>query len=208
MDERAWYRLGAASGIATVAIHLIGFAIHGYPKMGASGSELQSWARAASVTQFAIGRYVEAFGILLFVVFAAWVYTLLRRSDRARWLALASFGSALVWTAVLTPINEIWFGVLKAGKAGVDPQLLVVIRDLGQDIFNISYLALGFFLLTTGTAAIVSKAIPPLLGWSAAVLGVALFVPALTMPAAILFFLWILVLCGLAITRPYAEEAR
>lgn len=204
MKEGAWFKVGAASGIATVVIQVIGIAIHGYPKNGASKSELQSWITATDETRFAIGIYVEAIGILLLIVFAAWIYTLLRGSDRVRWLALSSLGSALVWVAMGISINEIWFSVLKAGKAGVASDVVLVIRDLAQDSFNISNLPFGLFVLTTGAAAIVTKTLHPWLGWSAVVLGVAIFIPPLSLPGSLLFFLWIPLLCGLAIARRHA----
>jgi hypothetical protein len=203
MSARTWFRVGAASGIASVVIQVAGGVIHGYPRIGASKAELLSWASGTDETRFAIGLNIEAVGILLFLVFAAWLFQLLRQpSPGPDWLSSAAFGSAIVWVAMANPINEIWFAVLKAAKAGLDPQLIVVIRDLAQDTFNVSNLPLGLFVFANGAAVLRARSLPAWLGWVAIVAGAAIFIPVLSVPASLLFFLWILVVCTKEVVRP------
>jgi hypothetical protein len=71
-------RAAAALGLLSMIVFFVGFFIHGYPAMGATGKEIVHWATTTDERQFAIGIYVEALGTLLFLLFAAWLRSVAR----------------------------------------------------------------------------------------------------------------------------------
>jgi hypothetical protein len=71
MPEITRTRIAAALGLLSIILSLVGFTIHGYPAIGASGKEIAHWATTTDGQRFAFGIYVEALGLLLFLPFAA-----------------------------------------------------------------------------------------------------------------------------------------
>lgn len=121
MSAPNWDRLGATAGVVYIVLALTGFAIHGYPKQGASSEELRSWIAATDATRFSLGVYIEALGTVLFIPFAAWLSSLLSGPAlHQRWLSNTVVGSAVAFVVLTLPINELYLGSLEAGKQGAD----------------------------------------------------------------------------------------
>src|SRR5215211_4590048 len=101
-------RVATALGLLSIILSVVGVTIHGYPAMDASGKEIVDWATTTSQQQFTIGIYVEALGTLLFLPFAAWLYTV---AQRRAWVGsppedsvpLCSISVSASWTTASGP---------------------------------------------------------------------------------------------------------
>lgn len=88
MSTAARNRLAGVFGMISVIGTFAGLAIHGYPDIGANGRQIARWAITTSQHQFAIGIYVEALAIFLFLGFAASPWSVVRAADGdLEWLA-------------------------------------------------------------------------------------------------------------------------
>lgn len=207
MDGRQLGRIGAATGVLHVVLGLTGFFIHGYPEIGASPQQLSDWAASTSLARFQTGVYIEALGFLLLIPFAAWLYSLFRGTDRVPgWVLSTGFGAAVGFVAMTIPINEVWQAMLQGGQQGLDPQVMAVIRDIAQLTFNVSFIFLGLFMLVTGFLFVQTRILSALVGWSALLIGAALFVPSVAQVASLLFWLWVLVISLYLLVRPRSYE--
>ncbi len=207
MSGRQLRRIGAATGILHVVLGLMGFFIHGYPEIGASPQQLSAWAASTSLARFQTGVYIEALGFLLLIPFAAWLYSLLRGTDRAAgWVLSTGFGAAVAFVAVTIPINEVWQAMLQGGQRGLDPRVMTAIRDIAQLTFNASFLFLGLFMLATGFLFVQTRLLSAFVGWSAVLIGAVLLVPPVAQTASLLFWLWVLVVSIFLLVRPRVGE--
>lgn len=207
MTGKTLVRVGAVTGILHVVLGMTGFVVHGYPQIGANGQQLASWASGTNVARFATGAYIEALGFLLLIPFAAWLYSLLRTSDKAvDWLLTTGFAAAVAFVAVTIPINAVWQAVLQGGKAGVDPAVMVIVRDAAQLTFQISPVFLGLFMLVTGILLAQTRVVGLWAGVPALLVGVAALVPALAEMGTIFFWLWVLAVSIYLLVRPAAVE--
>lgn len=197
-----WARIGPAAGIVGWIISLVGFGIHGYPTMGASGAQLAKWASTTDPNRFAIGIDVEAVGILIVILFYAWLCDLIRRSDAPSWLAMFAFALMVVWGAAGIFANGTWTALLDIGRRGADPQLLAATRDVAQELFNATYVFFGLSMIAIAAAAYVGKSLPMWLAWPALVIGIGLAIPATVNLAGLAVILWAFVTGGLFVVRP------
>jgi hypothetical protein len=141
MPDTTRTRVAAALGLLSIILSLVGFTIHGYPAIGASGKEIAHWATTTDGQRFAFGIYVEALGLLLFLPFAAWLCSVARGAeDGSGWLATAGFGGATLYVGIGIMDNGIWSSLLDGARHGTDPQTLASIRDIAEYIFHGTYL--------------------------------------------------------------------
>ncbi len=207
MTSRQLARIGAATGILHVVLGLTGFLIHGYPEIGASPQQLSAWASSTSLARFQTGVYIEALGFLLLIPFAAWLYSLLRGTDRATgWMLSTGFGAAVAFVAMTIPINGVWQAMLQGGQQGLDPRVMTAIRDIAQLTFNVSFVFLGLFMLVTGFLSVQTRLLSAFVGWSALLIGAALLVPSVAQVASALFWLWVLLVSIYLLVRPRLGE--
>jgi hypothetical protein len=198
-------RVAAALGLLSIIVSFVGFVIHGYPAIGASGKEIAHWAITTDGQRFAIGIYVEALGLLLFLLFAAWLWSVARGAeDGSGWLAMAGFGAATLYVGIGIMDNGIWSSLLDGARHGTDPQTLASIRDIAEYIFHGTYLFVGLFLVCTGYVLFHSRALPRWVGATAAVIGLGLLVPPLGDFPSLLLWLWTVVVSLYLLARPSA----
>ena len=171
-------RLAAVFGLLSVVGTFAGLAVHGYPDIGASGRQIAHWASTTNQHQFAIGIYVEAVAILLFLGFAAWLWSVARDAEGGSgWLSNACFSAAALHVVLALTSNAVWWAVLDGGRSGTNPQTLASIRDIAQHTYDTSFLCLGMFLILTGYVLFATRALPRLVGAAAMVLGLGVMVP-------------------------------
>ena len=198
-------RVAAALGLLSIILSLVGFVIHGYPAMGASGKEILHWATTTDGQRFAIGIYVEALGYLLFLPFAAWLWSVARGAeDGWGWLATAGFGAATLYVGISVMDNGIWSSLLDGARHGTDPQTLGSIRDIAVYIFLSTYLFAGLFYVSTGYVLFHSQALPRWVGATAAVIGLGLLIPPLAGITSPLLLLWTVVVSLYLLAQPSA----
>ncbi len=196
-------RIAAIFGLLNVAGTFAGLAIHGYPDIGASGRQIAHWASTTNQHQFAIGIYVEALGILLFLGFAAWLWNLTRDAEGGSgWLASASFIAAALYVVLSLASNAVWWAIVDSGRRGTNPQTLASVRDIAQHTFDTSNLCLGMFLILAGYVLFTTRALPRLVGAAAIVLGVGVIVPQSAQVAGLPEFVWIVGVSIYILVRP------
>jgi cytochrome bd-type quinol oxidase subunit 2 len=205
MSEVSRIRVAAALGLLSIVLAIIGFIIHGYPTIGASGQELVDWAATTDQQQFEIGIYIEALGYLLFLPFAAWLWAVARGAeDDPGWLVTAGFGAAALYVGISVVDNGVWSAVLNSARHGADPQTLASIRDVAQYIFYSTLLFGGLFFVSMGYVLFRTRALPRWVGATAAVIGLGLLVPPLALITALLVWIWTVVVSLYLLARPRA----
>ena len=205
MPDTTRTRVAAALGLLSIILSLVGFNIHGYPAIGASGKEIAHWATTTDGQRFAFGIYFEALGLLLFLLFAAWLCSVARGAeDGSGWLATAGFGAATLYVGIGIMDNGIWSSLLDGARHGADPQTLASIRDIAVHVFQGTYLFVGLFLVTTGYVLFHSRALPRWVGATAAVIGLGLLVPPLADFTSPLVLLWTVVVSLYLLALPSA----
>jgi hypothetical protein len=203
MSDTTRTRVAAALGLLSIILSLVGFVIHGYPATGASGKEIAHWATTTDGQRFAFGIYVEALGLLLFLLFAPWLWSVARGAeDGSDWLATAGFGAATLYVGIGIMDNGIWSSLLDGARHGTDLQTLASIRDIAVYIFQGTLLFVGLFLVSTGYVLFHSRALPRWVGATAAVIGLGLLVPPLADFTSPLLWLWTVVVSLYLLARP------
>jgi hypothetical protein len=180
-----------------VVLSLLGFVIHGYPS--GNGTQIRHWIATTSTTRFAIGIWIEALGYLLLLPFAAWLVRDVRRPGALEWIGEVAVGAAVLCVGSAILVNGIWTGLVDAGRAGIDTNVLVGIDKVANDAFQASYLFYGLFILAVGGIAVIARSLPPWLAWSAMIIGIAALIPPLSLVASLALLVWILAVCGRAV---------
>jgi hypothetical protein len=196
-------RLAAVFGLLSVLGTFAGLAIHGYPDIGASGRQIAHWTTTTDPHQFAIGIYIEAVAILLFLGFAAWLWSVARDpAGGSGWLATGGFIAAALYVVLALTSNAVWWAVLDSGRRGTNPQTLASVRDIAQHTFDASNLCLGMFLILAGYILFTTRALPRLVGATAMVFGLGVMVPQTAQVAMIPVFVWIVAVSIYLLVRP------
>ncbi|MGH2996194.1 MAG: hypothetical protein ACRDM9_07750 [Gaiellaceae bacterium] len=188
MYERILPRLGAASGALFVVL-LFG--------PSASGSDST------------IVLVLELIGLLLFIPFLGYLWSVLREAEGpGGWLATTAFGAGLVDVTLK-------LGGLAPGKVANDFGDATAMHKALEDMNSVTFIAtmLPLSVLTAAVAIIILKtgALPRWLGWLAAVAAPLLLVNGMFLdaefgPAFLLFLLWTLLASVVLTVRP--TEAR
>jgi Domain of unknown function (DUF4386) len=205
MSNATSTRMAAAIGLLSIVLSAVGVAVHGYPAIGVSGKEIAEWATTTNQQQFGVGIYIEALGTLLFLPFAAWLYTVARDTEKGLgWLATAGFGAVVLYLGISVMDNGIWSSLLDGARHGTSPQTLASIRDIAEYIFHGTLLFGGVFFVLTGYVLFRTRALPRWVGASAVVVGLGLLVPFLAVLVALLVWVWTVVVSLYLLVRPRA----
>lgn len=203
MSTIARTRLAGVFGLLSVLGTFVGLALHGYPDIGASGRQIAHWATTTNQHQFAVGIYIEAVAMLLFLAFAAWLWSVARDAEGGSgWLATGGFGAAALYVVLGLASNAVWWAVLDSGHRGTSPQTLATVRDIAQHTFDASNLCFGLFLILVGYVLFATQALPRLVGATAILLGVGLMVPQAAQLVMIPVFAWIVAVSVYLMVRP------
>jgi hypothetical protein len=184
-------RLRPLSGIAYVA--LVAIAIVGVagetPGTDASGSELASFY-GDSWRQF-IAAFVLAASTPFLVVFGASIAST-ETGERSVWRLVLIAGTAV--TAVVVLVQALLHLALTDGAdQGVPGSALQAVNTLAGSTWVAFFAAFGLMMLGAGGCLVPRPGAYRWLGWTALVLGIALFFPAADFFAALLAAIWIIV---------------
>lgn len=202
----------ALSGLAYVFLVFLGSAVIG----GTSGAgrhsldvtegDVSEYIRDADVARVWVGEYVAVVGYALFVFFAAYVWSVVRRPAERDWRDGGVMGPALIYvalamvgTACLAPVLN------RTGDAGDAARFL----DLRSVLFAMAFLFFATWLVGVGVSSLRTRALPVWLGWSAVVIGVLQFVgtafasldPGFTGLPTFAGFLWVAIVSVLLARR-------
>lgn len=205
---QTWARGGAATGVLSIIVATIGFVLHGNPPLGKSGPAIVTWAAGVDQTRFTTGIYVELVGYLLFLVFAAWLWSALRRpGDEAAWLSMAALVGAILSMGISAVADGFWLALLPGVHQGTAPQTLALVREAAEQTFDLSFLFGGLFTLLIGVVILRTRHLPTWSGATALILGVATLVPPIALPASLIWEVWVLVVSIYLLLRPVAGVA-
>ena len=198
-----WAQRGAGTGALSIIVATIGFVLHGDYPLGKDGPAIVTWATGVDQTRFATGVYVELLGYLLFLLFAVWLWSVLRRPEQGTaWLSMAALVAATLFVAISVPDYGLWLALRTGADQGTPPQTLAIVREAAERIFDIIYLFGGLFSILIGVVVLRTRGLPAWIGVTALVLGVAILVPPIALPASLIWEVWILVVSAYLLVRP------
>lgn len=212
-DARSRFsRLPALSGLAYALLVFLGSGViggtsgAGRHSLDAADSNVSEYLRDADVTRVWVGEYLAVVGYALFVVFAAYVWSVVRGSAERDWRDGGVVGPALIYvalamigTACLAPVLN------RTGAAGDAAQFL----DLRSVVFAMGFLFFAMWLVGVGARSLQTRTLPIWLGWSALAIGVLQFIgtalasfdPGFTGVPTFAGFLWVAIVSGLLARR-------
>ncbi|MDQ6879120.1 MAG: hypothetical protein M3082_15805 [Candidatus Dormibacteraeota bacterium] len=207
MRQAIWSRVGPVTGLLFVIVLHIGFLIHGYPDVRPTDAQLANWLASVDTNRFGLGVYIEALGTLLFIPFAAWLYSHLRRDPRGSpWPAVAMLASATGWVILTLPIDELYVGILGQARRGLDIHVAQTVVSITQATYDMTAIVLGLALLAAGVSILGGGVMSWWAGWAAIVIGLievfsAPFGTDAT-PAGLLPYFWVIAVAGYYTFRP------
>jgi hypothetical protein len=172
MQERIWPRLGALNGVLYVVL-LMGST--------STGSDAQ------------IVIVLELVGLLLFIPFLGYLYSILRRAEgEGAWLSPTAFGAGLVdLTIKLSSIAPSF-----AAQEGLTPQLHDALHKMNSVAFIVAMLPIGIMMAAVAIVILKTHVLPLWIGLLAALTAPACWVNGMFLdaefgPAFLLFLLWV-----------------
>lgn len=175
MERRILPRLGAVCGILYVVLILVGNSVY------ESGNET-------------VGLPMELIGMLLFIPFLGYLYSLLRRAEGEEgWLSATAFGAGLVeFTIKLVSVIP----AFAARTEGLSPQVHQALENMGNFAYIITMLPVGVMMAAVAIVILKTRVLPLWLGLLAAITAPACLVNGMFFdadfgPAFLLFLLWI-----------------
>jgi hypothetical protein len=176
-------QVGAACGAAYVVLVILGNDVLGSagaaPGLDAPAADYARYLADAATIRTYVGVYLELIALSCFLVFAAVLWSVLRRAEGdPGWLATTGFGAALVMLAIKFASGGPYIAALYRADEGVSPELMRMMVDINGAMFVLTWFPLAILLASTGIVVIQTGVLPRWLGWSAAVLAGGLLVGA------------------------------
>ena len=201
-------RLGAASGALYVILSFLKNGGGNSPNFHATQQEIIAWAKSVQLTPtFWLGPYVELLGLLFFLVFVAYLSSVLSRAEgEFGWLSATAFGSGIVTIVVKLAAFPVAATAVARAADGFNPQILAILWDMDNIAFFITLATQAFLLAASAIVIVRAKALPAWLGWSAAVFALVLIgsLPLAffkSLPLQLLPLIWVLVTSIVLIIR-------
>ena len=214
-----WKRLGATSGVLYVVLTFVASGDNNSPGFHATPQEITTWAQSVQLTpSFWVHPYVELIGMLFFLVFAAYLWSVLSRAEgEFGWLSATAFASGIATVVVKIVAFPVAAAAVAGASEGFNPQVLGTLWDMNNISFFLTWATQAFLLAAAAIVIIRAKALPGWLGWSAAVIALALLgtLPVAffnPIPVHLLALLWVLVTSIVLIiraekTEPYTQAS-
>lgn len=215
MEQRTLDRIGAACGIPAVVLPPVGFALIASGGFGGTETTRDEVAEAVAESSALVypGAILDVLGAVFFVVFAAWLYGVLRRAEGdAGWVSGLAFGGALLAIAGSFVDKAAYLAIGAKLGSGLDTSEAVTLLDSSGGSFQLAALFMGaVFLGGVAVVALRTHVMPAWLGWPAAVVAVANLIsvalpPDAGSPAFMLFILWMLVASVYLTVRPVSAH--
>ncbi len=172
-------RLAALSGVGYAFLVFLGSAViggtagAGRHSLDAADSDVSEYIRDADVTRVWIGEYVAVVGYGLFIFFAAYVWSVVRRDVERDWRDSAVLGPAFIYVALAMVGTASLAPVLN--RRG-DVEAAARFLDLHSVVFAMAFLFFATWLAGVGIRSLRTRALPASLSWSAVGIGALQFV--------------------------------
>ena len=167
-------RIAAAlSGIAYVVLVFLGSAAiggtsgAGRHSLDSSTEDVAEYIADADVTRVWIGEFVAVLGYALFLVFAAYVWSVVRRRGERDWNELTAIGAAVVYVGLAMVATACLAPVLNRTGDDVDAARVL---DLRSVLFAMAFVFFAVWLASVGARALATGALPRWLAWAAIVI--------------------------------------
>jgi hypothetical protein len=203
VSEDHWQKIGAAGGIAFVALQLASqmlIQIGGSePVFNAPTEEIVAYFLNRNLLFASIGGFLSIVSIIIFLWFLGVLWaTLQDHEGEPAWLSLLAFASGVVGMAIMLGGSGWELAFLRLGD-GLSAEIIQLLFDQGNLTFANFWVALASMLLATGIITIRYAALPRWLGWFALLLAAALLsVRAVWFTASgikfmpyVLFWIWL-----------------
>lgn len=202
-QNRLWTRGGAAAGLLSIIMTTVGFVLHGNLPMTQTGTDVAKWAAQTNDATFSTGIYIELLGYLVFLIFGAWIWSIVyRKSNGLDWLSMAGLVAVGLFIGASSIDDGIWLALLQSVRQGSEPQTLAFVRDAAEQVFAISFMFLGLFGILIGSVSLLARSLPVWMGATAVALGVGTLVPPVALIASLIFELWVVAVCLFVLVRP------
>jgi len=208
----------ALSGIVAIVLPFVAQALSGgggSPDLPASRAKIETWLASQNVTPAHVAAgVVELIGILTLIVFAATLWSVLRRADSEDGIASATaFGAGLVAAAVKLASFPAAFAAVWRQHQGINPQLAAALIDMNNVSFVLMWTLFAVMLAAAATVIFRSGVLPRWLGWLGAVSAA---ISIVSVPAAanvpplgvLLAFIWIIATSVVLTRRALKAEPR
>jgi hypothetical protein len=217
VTTRSLARVGALAGVLSVIVYLMGMGLVGLP---ATAAGLPRYIASASAVQTGIGNFVELFATLLFLLFAALLYSVARDADPGSrsWPALAAMAGATVYVAVTSVEIATQQAIVEWGKAGADAKTTLGLYIFDESSYPLSVAFGGLFLAGMGVALLGAGGRLRLVAFSALAVAIVLFAGGLIgtafrgnpwgIIAFVIFLLWTLIVGVYLAIRPGLASPR
>jgi hypothetical protein len=210
-------RIGAAFGLASIALVATGFAIASPTEatMTSSPDEVVAFYTEAGLATTLTGGLIEVLGLVLFLPFAAMLTGRVAGGGPAgSLLAPTARMAATVYVALcLAPGMSGGAAALWLAHHGVtDAGVLTALNDVRSLSYFIALLPYAVFLLGVGIAGLLSHRLPRWAAWSGAVVGGSLLVSipfaayGLTDLVGFVGLLWVISVSVALLRRPDGDE--
>ena len=146
----------AIVGLATVVVYLGAFGLTppGSPNSASSGAQIVRYATAHR-DQLLASYLLFAVGVPLLMIFAAGLYRLIRRAERATgWLAIASLATVIAGAGTFGAGTALFMTI--AYRPATDPGVARALWDAGWLAYNSAGFAFGAWI-----AIVVAATLPP-----------------------------------------------
>lgn len=198
-------RLFPLSGIVLVALLVASLFVGGAtPDSGATAAEVASFYEDDLARQY-LGAFLLAAAAPFAVLFGIGLADALSDGMRSRWGDVVRAGSILVAGAVLLGAS-VHLAVVDGGDQAISDTALQALNTLDGNTWMPMTSGVGVLLLGAAGAMLSARA-HPVLGWSALVLGIALFLPFVNLVAVIPSALWVVTASLVTARGRGADEA-
>lgn len=191
VDKKIWPRIGAVCGILYVVLILAGNSVY------ESGTET-------------VGLAMELVGMLLFVPFLGYLFSVLRRAEgEGGWLSETALGAGLMGITIkfasIAP-------VLAVNNLEEGTPLYRSLEVMNGVSFNLSMFPFAVLAAAVAIVTLKTRVLPAWIGWMGAVTAPALLVNAMfffaeNIMAFLLFMLWVILLSAVLTLRGRASVA-
>jgi hypothetical protein len=171
----------AIVGLATVVVYLGAFGLTppGSPNSASSGAQIVRYATAHR-DQLLASYLLFAVGVPLLMIFAAGLYRLIRRGERATgWLAIASLATVIAGAGTFGAGTALFMTI--AYRPATDPGVARALWDAGWLAYNSAGFAFGAWIAIVVAATFRHRVLPRWTAW----VGVPIAVISLIGPLAV-----------------------
>src|SRR5262245_21978220 len=218
MSNSRLEQIGAAGGIVFVVLQMGSQALiqvgGAEPPFDAPAQTIVAFFRARNSQLFALGEYLSALSLIVFLWFLGSLWSALRRGEgEPAWLSLVALASGLMVVATVSAGSGWPLAVFRKDQ-GLDPQTARLLFDQANFAFANAWVMLASLSLASGVVSIRTGALPRWLGWAGVLIaGGLLAARAVWASSGLVFipfglcYLWLIAISVVLIRRARATES-